>query len=163
MAVDDGYRMEATHPAPAMDTSVLGVVRILLLIQGGIAVLSTLEVAIAGFAVGPAVVPLVLLNVLAAILTFVAARGVARRSRRSRRLAISLEWIVVAFAILDLLLALLLAKRSLELVPVLTRLVLPLAVVRTLRRREIRAEFGLGPTRRQRRKDRTAAQEAVLA
>ena len=162
MAVDDGYGMETTHPAPAMDTSVLGVVRILLLIQGGIAVLSTLEVAIAGLA-GPAVAPLVLLNVLAAILTLVAARGVARRSRRSRRLAISLEWIVLAFAVLDLALALFLAKRSLELVPVLTRFVLPLAVVRMLRRRDIRAEFGLGPTRRQGRKDRKAARKAVLA
>lgn len=163
MAVDDGYGMETTHPAPAMDTSVLGVVRVLLLVQGGIAVLSTLEVAIAVFAVGPAVAPLVLLNVLAAILTLVAARGVARRSRRSRRLAISLEWIVLIFAVLDLALALFLAKRSLELVPVLTRLVLPLAVVRMLRRRDIRAEFGLGPTRRQRRKDRKAARKTVLA
>ena len=157
MAVDDGYAMETTHPTPAMDTSVLGVVRVLLLIQGGIAVLSTIEVAVTGMALGPAVAPLVILNLLAAILTLGAARGVARRSRRSRRLAISLEWIVLAFAIIDLALALFLAQRSLELVPVLTRLALPVAVIRLLRRREIRAEFGLGPTRRQRRKDRKAA------
>ena len=153
--------METTHSPPAMDTSVLGVVRILLLIQGGIAVLSTLEVAVAGWALGPAVGPLVILNLLAAILTLGAARGVARRSRRSRRLAVSLEGIVLAFALIDLALALLLAQRSLELVPVLTRIVLPVTVIRLLRRREIRAEFGLGPTRRQRRRDWKAARTAV--
>ena len=144
-----------------MDTSVLGVVRILLLIQGGIAVLSTLEVSVAGLALGPAVAPLILLNLLAAGLTLGAARGVARRSRRSRRLAISLEWIVLVFALVDLLLAIFLAKRSLELVPVLTRLALPVAVIHILRRRDIRAEFGLGPSRRQRRKDRKAERKAV--
>ena len=149
--------MATTHPVPAVDTSLLGVVRVLLLIQGGIAILSTLEVAVAGMALGPAVAPLVVLNLLAAALTLGAARGVARRSRRSRRLAISLEWIVLGFAVIDLALALFLAKRSLELVPVLTRLALPVAVIRMLRRREIRAEFGLGPTRRQRRKDRKVA------
>ena len=159
MAVDDGYAMDTTHPTPAMDTSVLGVVRVLLLIQGGIAVLSTVEVAVAGMALGPAVAPLVILNLLAAVLTLGAARGVARRSRRSRRLAILLEWIVLAFAIIDLALALFLAQRSLEVGPVLTRLALPVAVIRMLRRREIRAEFGLGPTRRQRRKDRKAARK----
>ncbi len=161
MVGDDGEGMETTSPTPAMDTSVLGVVRVLLLIQGGIALLSTLEVAVAGMAVGPAVAPLVALNLLAAVLTLAAARGVARRSRRSRRLAISLEWIVLLFAIVDLLLALVLAQRSLELVPLLTRVALPFAVIRLLRRREIRAEFELGPTRRQRRKDRKAARKAA--
>ena len=155
--------METTHPTPAMDTSVLGVVRILLLVQGGIAVLSTLEVAVAGLALGPAVGPLVILNLAAAVLTLGAAGGVARRSRRSRRLAITLELIVLAFAIIDLALALVLAKRSLELVPVLTRLALPVTVIRMLRRREIRAEFGLGPTRRQRRKDRKASTQVAAS
>lgn len=152
--------METTHPIPAMDTSLLGVVRILLLIQGAIAVLSTLEVAVAGLALGPAVAPLVGLNLLAATLTLTAARGVSRRSRRSRRLALTLEWVVLAFALVDFLLAVALAQRGLELVPMLTRVVLPLAVIRMLRLREIRAEFGLGPTRRQRRKDGKAARKA---
>ena len=150
--------MEATHVPPSLDTSLLGVVRILLLIQGGIAALSTLEVSVAGVALGPAVAPLILLNLLAAVLVLTAARGVSRRSRRSRRLAITLEWVVLTFSLVDLLLAVFLAQRGLELVPLMTRVALPIAVIRLLRKREIRAEFGLGPTRRQRRKERKAAQ-----
>jgi len=146
-----------------MDTSVLGAVRILLLIQGGIAVLSTVEVAVAGMALGPAVAPLVLLNLVAAVLTLFAARGVAGRSRPARRLAITLEWAVLVFAVLDLLLAIFLANRGLELVPVLTRLVLPIAVIHTLRRRQVRTEFGLGPSRLQQRRDRKAARKADRA
>jgi hypothetical protein len=107
------------------------------------------------------VAPLIGLNLAAAVLTLLAARGVARRSRRSRRLAVSLELIVVFFAVIDLLLAVFLAKRGLELVPVLTRLVLPLALLHILRRRDIRAEFGLGPSRRQRRQDRRTARKAA--
>lgn len=149
--------MQATHHIPALETSLLGVVRVLLLVQGGIAILSTIEVTVAGVALGPAVAPLILLNLAAATLTLIAARGVVRRSRRSRRLAITLEWIVLTFALVDLLLAALLAQRGLELVPLLTRIVVPFMIIRLLRHREIRAEFGLGPTRRQRRRDRKAA------
>ena len=145
------------YPAPGLDTSLLGVVRILLVVQGGIAVLSTIEVTVAGAVLGPAIAPLILLNAAAAALTLIAARGVVRRSARSRRLAIVLEWTVLAFAVVDLLLALFLAQRGLEPVPLLTRVVVPYFVIRLLRRREVRAEFGLGPTRRQRRRDRKAA------
>ena len=148
--------MQATHQIPALDTSVLGIVRVLLLVQGGIAVMSTIEVAVASAALGPTVAPLVLLNLTAAVLTMIAARGVVRRPRRSRRLAITLEWIVLAFAFVDLLLAVLLVQRGLELVPLLTRIVVPFMIIRLLRHREVRTEFGLGPTRRQRRRDRKA-------
>lgn len=154
--MDDGESMQATQQIPALDTSLLGVVRVLLLVQGGIAVMSTIEVAVASAALGPAVAPLVLLNLTAAALTLIAARGVVRRSGRSRRLAITLELIVLTFAFVDLLLAVLLVQRGLELVPLLTRIVVPFMIIRLLRHREIRAEFGLGPTRRQRRKERKA-------
>lgn len=157
--MDECGSMESTHPVPALDTSRIGVVRILLLLQGGIAVLSTIEVTVAGAALGPAVAPLILVNLAAAVLTLAAARGVSRRSRRSRRLAISLEWVVLFFAFIDLLLAVFLAGRGLELVPMLTRVVLPIAVIRMLRSRDVRSEFGLGPTRRQRRKERRAARK----
>jgi hypothetical protein len=60
---------------------------------------------------------------------------------------------VLGFALVDLLLAVLLVQRGLEPVPLLTRIVVPFTIIRLLRHREIRAEFGLGPTRRQRRKD----------
>ena len=156
MGVDDGESMQTTHQNPVLDTSLLGVVRVLLLIQGGIAVMSTIEVAVASAALGPAVAPLVLLNATAAALTLITARGVVRRSRRSRRLAITLESIVLAFALVDLLLAVVLVQRGLEPVPFLTRIVVPFLIIRLLRHRDIRAEFGLGPTRRQHRQDRKA-------
>ncbi|MBT8217469.1 MAG: hypothetical protein HKN74_05260 [Acidimicrobiia bacterium] len=149
--------MQTTHPTPSLDTGWLGVVRVLLVVQGGIAVLSTIEVTVAGAVLGPAIAPLIILNLAAAALTLIAARGVVRRSARSRRLAIVLEWTVLVFATIDLLLAIFLAKRGLEPVPLITRVVVPYLVIRLLRRRDVRAEFGLEPTRRQRRRDRKAA------
>lgn len=146
--------METTYASTQMDTSVLGVIRTLLLIQGGIAVMSTLEALLAAAAFGPLSAPIVVLTGGAAFLTLMAARGVVRRSPRARTTAIWLEGLVLAFAVVDLFLAIVLARRGLELVPVLTRMVLPVVIIRLLRRRQVRAEFGLGPTRRQRRQDR---------
>lgn len=154
MVVVERNGMETTYTSPQMDTSVLGVIRTLLLIQGGIAVMSTLETLLAAAAFGPLLAPIVVLTSGAAFLTLMAARGIVRRSARARKTAIWLEGFVLAFAVVDFLLAILLAKRGLELVPVLTRIVLPVVIIRLLRRRQVRAEFGLGPTRRQRRKDR---------
>jgi len=139
-----------------MDTSVLGIVRILLLLQGAIAVMSTLEALVVGAALGAFLGPIILLTAGAAVLTLMAARGVVRRSRRARTTAMWLEATVLVFAVVDLVLALFLARRGLELVPVFTRIVLPVTVIRLLRRREVRAGFGLGPTRRQRRQERRA-------
>ena len=156
MVVAERDGMETTHPSPQMDTSALGVIRTLLLLQGGIAVMSTLEALVAAATFGPFSALVVVLTGGAAFLTLMSARGVVRRSRRARTTAIWLEGFVLAFAVVDLILAILLAKRGLELVPVLTRIVLPIAVIRLLRRRQVRAEFGLGPTRRQRREDRTS-------
>lgn len=146
--------METTYTSPQMDTSVLGVIRTLLLIQGGIAVMSTLEALLVGATFGVMLAPIILLTAGAAFLTLMAARGVVRRSPRARKTAIWLEGLVLVFAAIDLFLAIVLAKRGLELVPVLTRIVLPIVIIRLLRRRQVRAEFGLGPTRRQRREDR---------
>jgi len=154
MVVVERNGMETAYTSPQMDTSVLGVIRTLLLIQGGIAVMSTLETLLAAAAFGPLLAPIVVLTSGAAFLTLMAARGIVRRSARARKTAIWLEGFVLAFAVVDFLLAILLAKRGLELVPVLTRIVLPVVIIRLLRRRQVRAEFGLGPTRRQRRKDR---------
>ena len=144
--------METTLPTPEIDVSVVGVVRILLLIQGAIAVLSTMEVLLAGVAQGILLGPIILLTAGAALLTLIVARGVRRRSRRARKAAIWLEGFVLLFAAVDLLLALALAHQALELVPFLTRIVLPIAVIRILRFEDVRAQFGLGPTRRQARK-----------
>ncbi len=154
MRLADAVGMETTYRAPQIDTSIVGVVRTLLLVQGGIAVMSTVEAIIAGVALGGLAFPIVLLTAGAAVFTLLAARGVVRRSRRARKTVIWLEGFVLFFAAIDLLLAMALAKRGLELVPTLTRIVVPIVIIRLLRRQEVRAEFGLGPTRRQRRKER---------
>lgn len=152
MVITDGEGMDTTFPDRDFDTSVVGIVRTLLLIQGAIAVLSTIEVAIAGAAQGIGPGPIVLLTAGAAAVTLGLARQLGRRSRRGRKAAIWIELVVLLFATVDLLLAVALARRGLELVPVMTRIVLPTAVIRLLRRREVLAEFGLPPTRRQARK-----------
>ena len=154
MVVVERIGMETTYTSPQMDTSVLGVIRTLLLIQGGIALMSTLEALLAAATFGPLAAPVVVLTGGAAFLTLMAARGVVRRSARARKTAIWLEGFVLVFAVVDFFLAIVLAKRGLELVPVLTRVVLPIVIIRLLRRRNVRAEFGLGPTRSQRRRDR---------
>ena len=118
------------------------VARILLLIQAAIAVVSLLETAVVGAAGGP-LGPATLLSAVFATGMLALVAGVGRRSRRARRIVIVVEWIVIAFAAIDLALAGILAHRSLELVPILTRLVLPLSVIRLLRRSSSRREFGI--------------------
>ena len=134
-----------TRNAPPVDTRV-DVVHILLLIQGGIAVTSTIEVFLVGAFTGFLIAPLILLTLVAAIVTLGAARGVRLRSRRARRVTLWAEGTILVFALIDLLLAIFLARRGLALVPTVTRIVLPIAIMRTLRRPSVRAEFGIAPT-----------------
>lgn len=134
---------------PATDAPVctrVDVVRILLLIQGGIAVTSTLEVFIVGAFTGFFIAPLMLLTLVATIVTLWAARGVRLRSRRARRITFWAEGTILVFALIDLLLAILLARRGLALVPTVTRIVFPIAIMHTLRRPQVREEFGIVPT-----------------
>jgi hypothetical protein len=133
----------AEHLAPP--DSRVDVVRILLLIQGGIAVTSTIEVFLVGAFTGFFIAPLMLLTLVAAVLTLWAARGVRLRSRRARKVTFWAQGTILAFAIIDLLLAIFLARRGLALVPTVTRIVLPVAIMRTLRRPQVRREFGIVP------------------
>ena len=128
--------------------SLLGVVRILLLLQGSIAVLSTIEVSFAALALGPTAVPVALLSLITAIVMLALARMVGKRSRVGRRLAIWAESLVLLFAVVDLFLSLVLAQQLLEMVPMLTRFAMPYAIIRLLRRPEVLAEFGLASRRR---------------
>ena len=130
--------------SPPVDTRV-DVIRILLLIQGGIAVTSTIEVFIVGAFTGLFIAPLMLATLAAAIVTLWAARGVGLRSRRARRITFWAEGTILVFALIDLLLAIFLARRGLALVPTVTRIVLPIAIMRTLRRPQVRDEFGIVP------------------
>jgi hypothetical protein len=135
---------EASATEDAVDTRV-DVVRILLLVQGGIAVTSTIEVFLVGAFTGFFIAPLMALTLTAAIVTLWASHGVRLRSRRARKVTFWAEGAIVVFAIFDLLLAIFLARRGLALVPTVTRIVLPIAIMRTLRRPQVRAEFGIVP------------------
>jgi hypothetical protein len=138
--------LPAPPTAEAPPDSRVDVVRILLLIQGGIAVTSTIEVFLVGAFTGFFIAPLFILTLIAAIVTLWASRGIRLRSRRARRVTLWAEGTILVFAVIDLLLAILLARRGLALVPTVTRLVLPITIIRTLRRPGVKAEFGLVPT-----------------
>lgn len=146
-----------THPADEL----IEIARVLLLIQGAVAFVAMVEVAIVTAATAGSTLVSAVLTAAAAIGTLLLSAQIRRRSRRARRVAVVLQVLWLIGATIDLLLAVFLAKRGLELVPILTRIVLPTALFRLLRRPQVREAFGLGPTRRRRR--RAARAEASAA
>lgn len=70
--------------------------------------------------------------------------GLDRRSYLARRLVIVGEVLVVLAALVDLALSVFLAQAPLDPVPLLTRLVLPVAVIALLRRACTRVPAALG-------------------
>ncbi len=120
------------------------VVWILVFMQGTILIASTLEAFLFLAAFGPAATPSALLTGAAAVLTLVTAAGVGRRARWARRWTLPAEAGVFLGGSIDLALALLLTGAPLGLVPVITRLVVPVAVIKLLRRPSVKAAFG-GP------------------
>lgn len=121
------------------DPAVLRVVRVLLLLQGGFAVLSTAEVAITGLVTGfliPLAPSIALTGLTAAVFLGLAAR-IPRRSRRARRTVVVTEVLVIVVALVDLALAVFLAQAPLALVPLITRFCLPLGVLVLVRRKRL--------------------------
>jgi hypothetical protein len=118
------------------DSGVLEIVQVILLLQAGFAVLSVFEVVTVGVTTGtmPLLVPSAMLATIAALTALVLVAGLGRRSALARRLVVVGEWLVVLGALVDLALALLMAKSGLDLMPMLTRLGLPIGVVVLLRR-----------------------------
>lgn len=127
--------------------SIVDIARLLVFVQAAIAVTMVFEASIGGLLAGPAAVFVVAPTLMAAVLMLWLARGVGRRSRGARRIIILVEVVILLLAAVDLLLAIALAQRTLEMVPLLTRVVLPVAVIRLLRRPQSRVEFGLKPRR----------------
>lgn len=144
-----------------VDDSVINVVRILVLIQGGIAFVSTLEVGfITALTGGVTIVP-VIVTALAALITLRLSRGLRRGSPRARKYTIRIERLIVAITVIELLLTLFLAHSLPGPVPVLTRLVLPIAVIRLLRQQTALRVFNVPPKRRRwYRRPRTAGTTA---
>lgn len=136
---------------------VLDLIRVLLFIQILVIFATALEgLVFGGFSGAPAPG---ILTALAGLLTVLAYRGLGRQSERSRRWLVRFQraWILVGAV--DLLLAIFLAGRGLELVPTLTRFVLPWVLIRFLRRADLVEAMQADPL------DRAITQEAshVLA
>ena len=126
-------------------TTLVDVVRILVLIQAAIATVTVIEVGVWA-ASGSPLGPIVLLNLAFATGLLYLTSGIRKRSCRARKTLLWIEVTVIVFAVIDLILSLLLAQRLLELVPLMTRLALPFAVFRMLRKLNVRAEFGIVTT-----------------
>lgn len=124
------------------DPGVIEVVQVLVLLQAGFALLSTLEAAFFGLDMGtlPLLVPTLAVTGAAALAALVLVAGLGRRSSRARLLLVLGEVLVVLVALVDLALAFFLAGTVLDLVPMLTRFVLPVSVIVLLRKRRPRRE-----------------------
>jgi hypothetical protein len=135
---DDGGMERTTGQAGDL----VEVVRVLVLMQGAILVATTIEAAIFSVAFGPAAGPGVLLTGGAAVLTLATSRGLGRGRRWARRLTVGAECAILAGAILELALSVLLAGATFGIVPTLTRLVVPIVVIVAIREPAVRDSFG---------------------
>jgi hypothetical protein len=122
---------------------IVEVVRVLVLMQGAVLVATTIEAALFGIAFGPAAGPAFLFTAAAALLTLATARGLGRRRRWARRLTIVAETVVLAGGLIELGLALALTGAASGLVPILTRVVVPIVVIVALREPSARSSFAL--------------------
>lgn len=112
----------------------------LVFMQGAVAVLSTVEAAVVA-AVGLAPPTNLMLTAATAALYLFLARKLRTRSSKARRATLVVEGLMVTWALIDLALALFIAHTGLGLVATITRLVLPIAVFRVLRRPAPKQEF----------------------
>ncbi|GBE23922.1 hypothetical protein BMS3Bbin02_00187 [bacterium BMS3Bbin02] len=139
------------------DESIINVIRVLVLLQGGIAFVSMLEVAFTTAMTGGSTIFALLLTTVAALLTLRLSTGIGKLSRRARRITIRIEKVIVVIAFLEVLLALLLAQTLPAPVTLITRFVVPVVVITLLRRPLALEMFGVPsrPERKQRRLRRT--------
>lgn len=122
------------------DPGSLEVVRVLVLLQAGFALLSVVEVVAIGVFTGTLAVlgPAIALNAGIAGLALLLVAGLGRRSYLARRLVMTGEAFVVVTALVDLALAIIMAGRPLGVVTILTRVILPVGVIVVLRRTRAR-------------------------
>ncbi len=130
--------MERTIPP---DGGLTDVAVVLVGIQSAILLTSALEAAVSATFLGPTAIGPVALSGAAAAITAGSAVALGRRSRRARKWTLVAEGAVVAIALVDVVALPLLTGSASTLVAILTRLVVPLAVVGLLRRRPVRAAF----------------------
>ena len=127
--------VSASSPAaPNGRTDLMAVAHILVLIQGAILAVATLEAIVFLAFVGQASSVSLALTAGAAVLTLATAAGLARGSRRARSWTLVAELAVIVVGLIDLVLAMLMTGEAVGPVGLLTRLVLPAAVITILRR-----------------------------
>lgn len=125
----------------SIENGLIPIVVALVLVQAGIATFAAIEVTlVAALGFGTVGVP-VLLTIGGALTMLMSVRGLRRRRGPARRLVIAAEALMIAVGTVNLTLALLLTHQATELVPMLTHFVIPVGVIRVLRRPAVRAEF----------------------
>ena len=129
----------ATLPRDRLD--LIAVCRLLVFLQGAILVASAIETLVFLSFVGPTGIGALILTGLAAGLTLLAAWGLGRRSRTARRWTLVAETGVLLLAVADIGLALFLAGGDVAPTTLVTRIVIPLAVIWILRRGDVRAAY----------------------
>jgi hypothetical protein len=126
--------MTTDTPVSRLDESIVNIIRILVLIQGGIAFVSMLEVGFVTATTGGYTILAFVLTLIAAVLTLRMSTGLGRRSRRARRITIRIERAIIVIAFLEVLLTLLLARSLPAPITVITRFVVPFVVIRLLKK-----------------------------
>ena len=111
----------------------LDIVWAIVLIQGGITVLSLIEALVLNAFQGGVLLPVVIITGAGAVLAFVGARGLRRRRRWARRLTMVAESLVLVVGGINLGLAAILNQQA-GLMPVLTTILAPAVVLALLRK-----------------------------
>jgi hypothetical protein len=131
--------MDTPTPPPIPDRlGLLGVARLLVLLQGAVLVATTIESLVVLAAMGPSALPTTVLTGAAAALTLLTAALLGRGGRWARRWTIVAELGVLLFAAVDLVIAAILGGLELLPMPVAMRLVVPAAVIAILLQPSIR-------------------------
>lgn len=141
--------MLSSRSTRGADRGLVEVAASLLLLQGSFTLLNALEAGLSGLVSGtwPVLLPAIGVNAAATALVLAVAAGLRRRSRRARRLALLVECLTLLIAAVDLGLSVALAREPFDLMPTVTRIVLPVVVIVLLRRPSVRATFPARPAR----------------
>ncbi len=107
----------------------LDIVWAIVLLQGGILVLSATESFVANLTQGFLLIAVFLLTAVAAAATLLAARGLRRRKRWARRLTLTGEWFVLVIGVIELIATQLIDPAGIDLVPLITGAVMPITVL----------------------------------
>jgi len=121
-------------PTSSNQQSWLEILWALVVLQGGILVLSSVESLFVNALFGFSLIGVFILTACGAFLTLRTARGLRLRKRWARRVTLFAEWFVLAIGVIEVGASIAIPGASAGLVPVLTRVVVPIAVLVFLRR-----------------------------